>query len=112
MQRGLLDTLYVLTGETAQCLREYRGLDTPSIDCVLERRFITPEVMSMLRDWIKGEVTDEGFTYEFNGVPVRCKFIENKYDYFSYADSRYYNGESFRIPNKFDEYWKEKDKIK
>ncbi len=106
MQRVLLDTTYVITGEAAKCLKEKRGLDCDGIDCIIEKRHVIPFVVSTLKEWTKADVTDEGFEYKVGNVPVRFKFIKRKYDFFKYADTAFYDPEIYKIPNQFANYWK------
>ena len=116
MQRCLLDTVYIVAGDAARCLKENRGLDCDKIEFVINRRYVTPEVRSTLVNYVEGsldssgypngKVTRDGFSYEFEGVPVSCKFIDRSYRWFDYADQRFYGPENYRIPNQFDRYWK------
>ena len=112
MRRVLLTTYYLVMGEASKCLYEGRGLDCDGIDIAIERRYLTPEVMSTFKTWVKGEIKDNGFEYEFESVPVRVKFIDGMYDYFKFADQRFYGPETYKIPNPFREYWEEREAIK
>lgn len=111
MQRVLLDTTFIVVGDAARCMKEKRGLDCEVIECVVEKRHVTKEVMSTFREWVKGEVTGDGFSYEYGGVPVKCKFIKNEYPYFTFADQRLYGPEIYKIPNQWDEYWEHRKEI-
>ena len=112
MQRCVLDTTFVVIGEAAKCLYENRGLDCNGLDFAIERRYVTPEVTTTLKDWVKGlEMNESGFNYIFEGVPIRFKYIEGKYDYFKYADIKIYGPEIYKIPNPFNAYYKERDLI-
>ena len=64
MQRCVLDTTFVVMGEAGKCLYEKRGLDCNGLDFAIEKRYITPEVMSTLKDWATPDVTQYGFMYE------------------------------------------------
>ena len=112
MRRVLLSTYYLIMGEAAKCLHEVRGLDCDGIDVAIERRYLTPEVLTTFRDFVKAEIRDDGFEYEFESVPVRVQFIDGIYDYFKYADQRFYGPETYKIPNPFEKYYKERHLIK
>ena len=112
MQRVLLDNKYVVVGEAARCLKENRGLDCDGIDVIIERRYVTPEVVITLRDWATPDVTDQGFVFQVGKVPVRFRFIDGNYDYFKFADLRVYGPEQYRIPNQWKDYWEHRDEIK
>ena len=65
----------------------------------------------MLKDWATKEITDKGFEWDVNGVPVRVKFVTRDYDYFRFADIKVYGPEQYKIPNQWDRYWAEREKI-
>ena len=111
MQRVLLDNKFVIVGEAAKCIRERKWLDCDGIDVVIEKSHVIPEVISTLKDWATKDITDKGFEWDVNGVPVRVKFIEGKYDYFKFADMRVYGPEQYKIPNQWDKYWAERSQI-
>ena len=106
MQRVLLDTTYIVAGEAAKCLKEKRGLDCNGLDFIIEKRHVTPFVVSTLKDWTKSDITDKGFEYKVGNVPLRFKFVERKYEFFKFADTVLYDPEIYRIPNQFDRYYK------
>jgi len=111
MQRVLLDTTFVVTGDAARCIKEKRGLDCEMIECIIEKRHVTHEVMSTFRNWVKGKITDDGFTYNYGDIPVKCTFIKNKYPYFNFADQKLYAPEIYKIPNQWDQYWEHRKEI-
>ena len=108
MSRALLNTSFIVVGEAARCLFENRGLDCDSIDVVLERKDVTKEVVSMIKDWATTHVRDNGFECEMEGVPLRVLFVKGTYDYFTYPDQRLYGPEVYKIPNQFKRYWEER----
>lgn len=112
MRRILLETTCIVLGETAKCIYENRGLNCDGIDLGIEKRYLGPEVLSTLKDWATQEITDNGFTYEVEGVPVRVKFIQRKYHFFKYPDMRFYGPETYKIPNPFSAYYKMRHLIK
>ena len=111
MQRILLDNKFVVAGEAARCMREKKWLECDGIDIVIEKRNITKEVLSTLKTWATPDITDKGFVWSVNGVPVRVQFVEGSYDYFKFADMRVYGPECYKIPNQWDKYWAERGEI-
>ena len=107
MQRCLLDQNFITLGDAAKCIKENRGLDCNVLEFGIEKRYLTPEVMSTLKEWVKsGQFTDKGFMYTFEGVPVKFKFIVRKYAFFKNLDLRIYSPEWYKIANPFSNYWK------
>ena len=107
MQRCLLDMNFIVLGDAARCIKERRGLDCNKLEFGIEKRYLTPEVMSTLKEWVKGgQFVDNGFSYVFEGVLVKFKFIKRKYKFFENLDSQVYMPEWYKIANPFDKYWK------
>ena len=111
MQRVLLNTQFVVVGDAARCLYENRGLDCDSIDVVISNRFVTREARYTFAAFVKGTIMENGFNHSFEGVPVRCRYVEGDYPWFRYADQRLYGPEVYRIPNNFEEYWEVRDQF-
>ena len=111
MTRGLLQYEFIVVGEAAGCIKADKPLSGTGIDCVIENKRITPAVVAMIKEWATADVTSDGFVFHVGEVPVRFKFVKNKYDYFTYADIRIYGAEQYKIPNQFDEYWKHREEI-
>jgi hypothetical protein len=106
LQRVLLDTYFVALGNTGKAIKENRPLDVDVLEFGVYKKFIIPEVRSTLKDWIKGDITENGFSHSYRGVPMYMRFVDKKNKYMEFADSRLYAGEFFRYPNPFDEYYK------
>ena len=109
MQRALLDGKYILCGEGARCLKEGRPLDCNKLEFIIEKRYVIPEVVSMLRVWATKDIRPDGFEWSVGGVPLSFKFITGEYEYLKYADARIYGPESYMIPN--TGYWKSGEEI-
>lgn len=110
MTRVLLQNEMITTHDTARCIRENKWLEGDGVDLAISKRHITESVGKTLREW-GCDVHDTGFTTKINGVPVRMQFVENTYDYFKMADIRPYGAEFYKIPNQWDEYWKNRMEI-
>ena len=107
MQRCLLDQNFIVLGNAAKCVKENRGLDGDKLEFGIEKRYVTTEVLSTLKEWVKGgQFVDNGFEYIFEGVPVKFKFINRKYHFFKNLDSKIYSPEWYKIANPFSNYWK------
>lgn len=105
MERCLIPTNWVCTHETARDVKDGFQLRGDKITAVLEKKYVTEYVQSTLRSYVP-EVTDEGFSYEVDGVPVEVKFINRKYAVLKNPDFRFHMGDTFWIPNPFEPYWK------
>ena len=106
MSRALLDPLFLVLGETARCLKEDTVLVGNGIDVGIEDRYVDSSLLGIVKEYAHAVVTDKGFIYDFNGVPVRCKFIKKKYECLAFPDVKFYGPEQYRIPNQFEKYWK------
>lgn len=107
MQRCLLDQNFIVLGDAAKCIWENKGLYVNKLEFGLEKRYITPEVLSTLKEWVKGgKFTNNGFDYVFEGVPIHFKFIARNYHFFKNLDSKIYSPEWYKIANPFKNYWK------
>ena len=107
MQRCLLDTTFIVLGDAAKCIKEKRGLDCNKLEFGIEKRYVTTEVLSTLKDWVKGgQFVDNGFSYVFEGVPVRFKYITRRYRFFKDLDTMLHMPEFYKIANPFNSYWK------
>lgn len=106
MARGQLDTLFIVLGKAAKDMKEELTLEADGIDIGVEKRYIDKTIKDMLHVYTGAVIRDDGFEYEFEGVPVRCKFITKEYEFFKFADTAFYGPERYKIPNHFDAYWK------
>ena len=107
MHRTLLQDQYVLLKETAKALYDRVWLYGDGIDIGIEDRFLTKEVMTTFKEYFiprMGEITDDGFEFKINDIPIRVKFIHKKYDFFKFFDRRVYGPEDYQIPNNFEAY--------
>jgi hypothetical protein len=106
MRRVLLENIYIAAGDTAKNIYNGMLLSGDGLDFIIEKKYITLEVLSTLREYATPSADENGFTYIFEKVPVRFKFIEKKYPFFEYPDTKMYQYEMFKIANPFQEYWK------
>ena len=107
MQRCLLDMNFIALGNTAKSIKEMRGLEGDKVELGIEKRFITTEVMSTLKEWVRGgQFVDNGFSYTFEGVPVKFKYITRKYHFFKNLDTKFHMPEWYKVANPFENYWK------
>ena len=106
MQRVLLDAVYIAANDTARSIQEDRWLDIHKLEFYIEKRYITPEVISTLREWATPEIRENGFDYMFEGVPIHFRFIKRNYRFFRNPDVKIFQYGPFQIPNPFDNYWR------
>ena len=113
MTRVLLAERFVVLGQAAECLFRNRALEGESLEFGIPKREVTPEVVITLKEWVpKGEFTDRGFSYVFDGIPIKFTYITRKYDFFKEPDVKLYMPEFYRIANPFNDYWKIKQLIR
>lgn len=111
MCRGLIQYEFIVTDEVAESIKKNLPLKGNGVDIVIPRKYVTKQVMDMFREWADKDVNENGLTYKVAHVPVRIKFLKNDYDYFKYADIRVFGAEQYKIPNQWDEYWKNREDI-
>lgn len=111
MTRVLLQNEMIATHDTARCIHDNLWLQGDGVDLAIPYRMITDSVKKTLQEWVPDEVTDSGITTKINGVPVRVQFVKNEYDYFKMADVKPFGAEFYKIPNQWEEYWKNKEAI-
>ena len=99
MTRVLLQDTMIADKETAKCIKENKWLSGDGIDLVIPLKSITPFVRKTLNEWTLEDITDKGFTYVVNKVPIRVKFIKEIPDKYKYADIKIYGAEQYKIPN-------------
>ena len=97
---------YILTLDTARCVKESIPLEGNKITCVVKYNEATKYKRSTFTSYSKAEVTDEGFVYELNGVPIEINFIKKEYKFFEYPDSKTYMAGFYLLPNPFNVYWR------
>lgn len=97
---------YVLKN-TAKNIFYGQPLDGDLISVGIEKKYMTPEVMSTLNTYLaKREETPHGFKYMKEEVPIEVTVIKKKYSFFSNPDRKFYWGGDYLIANPFDEYYK------
>ena len=52
------------------------------------------------------EISNDLIKYTYNGVPIECKIIHQRYPWFRYPNAIGYNYDDFKTPNPFDKYYK------
>src|SRR3990167_2880955 len=66
MGRALLDSLFLVLGDTARCLKEDKLLEGNGIDIGIEDRYVDNALLGIVKEYTNATVTDKGFTYDFN----------------------------------------------
>jgi len=108
MHRCLTQSVYLSLGDVGKAIKENVEFNGKELEFGLERRYVTKEVLFTLKSFSlpDTEFTDDGFSYEFGGVPIKVKFIKQNYKFFEHPDKLVYYGGEFQIPNPFDRYYK------
>ena len=99
---------YFLLKDTAKAICDSKSLSGDGIYIGVLKKNITPEVLSVLKMYVKDDITDKingsGFSYQFNAVPVKVQFISEDYPFFKHPDSEFYLASEYNIPNPFKDY--------
>lgn len=115
MHRALLQSRYVLLGETGRAAKDDKPLEKAPLEVGIFKNDFTPEVRSLftaaaLRDVavpiIVNEIDDKHIDLTFRGVPVKVKIIQRKYEFFKNLDQVIYAYEDFQVANPFESYFK------
>lgn len=121
MHRALLQSRYVLLGDTARAAKDDTLLEKAPLEVGIFKRYLTPEVRSIftpeaLRDIavpiIVTEFNDDHILLTFRGVPIHVKIIHRRYEFFENLDQVIYAFEDFQIANPFEKYYKARYIIK
>lgn len=104
---------FYLLGNTAKDVHEEKYLYGEAIEVGVEKKNLTESVMNILKMYINEDCfTDTGVEYIHDGVPVKVKFIKNKYKFLNNPEKKIYIAEFYNIPNPFADYWKVRKLIK
>ena len=114
MDRALLSLDMIMHKDTAKAMREEMELYGDGIDIMVEDRYVidnTIGILESLRDSehlipAGTEITKDGFEYEYRGVPIRVKFLHQRYPWFQQPDGVFYATGNYRVPNPFEKYWR------
>jgi hypothetical protein len=103
---------YVLLKDTARSIVDKQKLEGDGIYIGVMKKDVNETALSTIKFYLTGvrdprttELRENGFDYEWNGVPVHVKFIERKYKFFKNPDFRFYMANNYSIPNPFENYW-------
>lgn len=108
---------FFLLGETATSALEGK-LTGSKLECGVLVSELRPEVMSVLKMYVKSEITrdsemtDDVIKYTFNDVPIEIKVIHNKYPFFEHPEGIVYNYGDYKVANPMSDYLAWKEKIK
>jgi hypothetical protein len=116
LERALMDaedlmariqTPFFVVGEIAKQMVANERLTADGIDIAIRRNELTQDRLSTLKSLEPNiQVTEEGFSYTWDGVPIRIKIVEPENELFQRADRVWYNAWEYQIPNPFKEYLK------
>ena len=106
MARCLLQDEFIVLKDSAKALREQRGLDGNGVDVGVKKKDLNQGVMNTLKEYATKDIQDDGFTWHFDNVPVRVKFITRNYSFFQNLDLAWNGPEVYKIPNPFEKYYK------
>ena len=95
---------FILTGETAKCVKEGTEIKTDKITAVVKSPEVTKFRLGMFRT--KGEVTEDGLKYTVGEIPIEVKFLSKKFNFLERPDTKIYKAGIYSLPNPWENYWK------
>lgn len=105
----------ILLGEVARQIRE--NSDTlfdlkvnEQIEWGITEKDLTSEKVSLFKTWGFKE-NEKGFEYTFENIPIQIVVIKGDYPFFKNLDTKFYKVDEYKIPNPFEEYWKNRTLI-
>lgn len=116
LTRAMAD--YVLLGDTAKSIVDdktgYAKLYGDAVYLGMRRTAVTKYFIDTVRMLEGGtlDIEDNKITFVFNGVPIIIDIVDDDMGYFERPDERWYFVTNFPIPNPFERYWENKDKIR
>ena len=116
LERALMDvedlmariqTPFFVLGELAKQMVKNEKLAVDKIEIGIRKNELTPDRLSTLRTLEPNiEVTDKGFSYIWDSVPIHIKFLDPDDELYKRADHVWYNSWEYQIPNPWKEYEK------
>lgn len=102
-----IQTPFFVVGEIAKQMMANEKLSADGVDLAVRRNELTADRLSTLKSLEPNiEVTEQGFSYTWDGVPIRVKFVEADNELYKRADRVWYNAWEYQVPNPFQEYLK------
>lgn len=113
LERALVP--FILLNETAASIRKNMVLTGDKISIGVESKYLTKTARNTIEFYLRKSknviMTDKGFTYNFNNVPIEVAYIAREYPFFKNLDFRFYMANEYKVPNPWLEYWNERDKV-
>lgn len=106
MERGLVEDNILLLGDTARAVVDGKPLYGDCLEVGIERRYVTPLVASVFKQFMGAEDPYHSFTFNIGKVPVKVKVIQRVYGFFKNKSAVNYDYRWFLVPNPFEKYWK------
>lgn len=100
---------YFIIGQTAKQMVNRDKLSGDGLDVGVRRNELVPTALSTintLQPELKLDGTEDGFTYFWQGVPIRVQYIDPNEEMFKRADKVWHNAWEYSIPNPWKEYLK------
>lgn len=106
MDRCVTQNVYVLTDMTAHSVKNQGGLFGDGIDACIKTKYLTKEVVDTIKEYSNATFTEKGFYFEFEGVPIRVKYVTKNFSFLEHPEMMIYDFEDYQVPNPFDVYWR------
>lgn len=114
-------TSFFLLGETAREVVDSRNaspldpIDTNKpIEVGIKRGHLTEYAVSTLKMFIPPDArwSKNSIEFEHLGTPVKIRIINRKFKVFDNLDTVHYKATTFKIPNPFNKYWKQRSLVR
>ena len=106
MDRCVVQNQYVLADWTAHSVKNKGGLFGDGIDAMIKTKYLTKEVVDTIKEYSPAVFGEKGFSYEFEGVPIRVKYVTKNFSFLEHPEMMIYDFEDYQVPNPFDVYWR------
>jgi hypothetical protein len=104
--RSAIGDKLILLKDTAYQVKNSLFLEGDHIDVGIEKRYLTPQAISTIKEFGHVEDPTEDFVLTIDSVPVNVKVITRHYPWFKDLNSLIYKYEIVYLPNPFENYWK------
>lgn len=91
---------YLVLGDVAQQMRNNEQLHSTGLDIGIRRNQLTPEVQRTIKQFqAEAEFDGDGFTYYWQGTPIRIYFLDPEEEAYKRPDTIWHNAWEYHVPN-------------
>lgn len=100
---------YFILGNIAKQMVSNQNLQGDGLDVGVRRNELRPEVLSTINTFqheLKLNGNEDGFTYFWQGTPIRVTYLDPEDELFKRPDKVWHNAWEYQIANPWEEYEK------